>query len=180
MTSLLQLLDCSPRTPEKNSDWGKELEASILRSPEEWLRAVRLGGGLSDARAWALLSWIETLASEVARTGSQEKIGLAASAMSLVCLSELDRRDLSLVASLLRRAAALSEAEYMSAVMEGCSRMGESGSEAEALLLNASASTPATHIESGSGQTFRFVRRPSEFDVQDLERWLEGEGDRSN
>ena len=94
--------------------------------------------------------------------------------MSLTLQSSLDRRDCSVVSSLLRRASNLAELDYATCVVEGCSRAGVFGSEALDLLLAVPSRTPSTHRESGAAETFEFTRVEPDFDVEDLERWLEG------
>jgi hypothetical protein len=176
--TVLQLLDEIPHGagPDSGSGWFSQIERSLEESPHEWTSAVAAIGALSDEHAWSLLSWVETAATEVVRTRSRATLTNAAFAMSLVLHSHLDRRDCSIVASLLRRGAALAGLDFAAAVADGCSRAGAMGLEAKALLLAAQDRTPSTHRETGAGSTFAFVRRTPDFDVEDLERWLEGEG----
>ena len=90
--------------------------------------------------------------------------------------SWLDRRDIAVVAALLRRGADLVGLNYVESVTEGCSWAEEGlGRTALDLLMHAPTSTSATHVEIGDGATFAFERRPPDFDVADLERWLEGD-----
>jgi hypothetical protein len=174
VNSPLLILDASLEAVGPESDWHDRVEKSLDQSTASWIEAVETIGGLSDEHAWIMLAFIEGSATQIARTAARSKLVVAVIAMAVVLRSALDRRDCSLVASLLRRAAALAEIDYLSAVDEGLARAGESTQEARALLLGAAAVTPATHIEQGSGNTFAFRRLSSEFDVDDLERWLEG------
>ena len=176
--SVLQLLDEIPRgsEPTPTAGWFFEIERSLEEAPREWTSAILAIGELSDDHAWSLLSWIESAASQVVRSRSQTQLVTAAFAMSLALQSGLDRRDCSIVASLLRRAADLEGFDFSASVIEGCDRAGAMGREALALLLSAPAETPATHVEAGAGSSFSFTRRTPEFDVDDLERWLEGDG----
>jgi hypothetical protein len=175
---VLQLLDEIPTTgtPTLDGDWFPRIERSLDQSPRDWISAVEAIGDLSDEHAWGLLSWIEVAASHVVRARSRATLVTAAFGMSLVLQSRLDRRDCSIVASLLHRGAQLSGLDFTSSVTEGCDRAGPMGQEARTLLLNAGAKTPSTHTESGESATFSFTRREPNFDVDDLERWLERDG----
>lgn len=173
--TVLQLLDevPSPSAAPPVGDWYWSLAHSIEQSPESWVACVDRIGELSDEHAWTLLSWVETAASQVVRSRSRATLVTAAFAMSLVLQSRLDRRDCSLVASLLRRAADLCGMDFPSSAVDGCERAGAKGPRALRILLTAQASTPATHMEVGNGETFIFARRSAGFDVEDLERWLD-------
>lgn len=177
MTSVLLLLDEIPTggDPDPESDWFRRIDESLARNPQGWTTAIARSGQLSDEHAWSLLAWIEVAATHLIRRCSRAELVTAAFAMSLVLQSGLDRRDCSIVGSLLRRASMLAELDYPSAVAEGCSRAGVFGQKAVELLLAVSAETPSTHFEAGSGETFTFTRIPPGFDVEDLERWLEGD-----
>jgi hypothetical protein len=174
--TVLQLLDEVPVgvEPTLAEGWRLRIQGSLEDTPGDWTSAVARIGELSDEHAWSLLSWIELSATQVVRDRSRSTLATAAFAMALVLQSRLDRRDCSLVGSLLRRGAELAGLDFGGAVIDGCDRAGTMGEEAQTLLLGAPSSTPATHVESGAGATFRFARRPPDFDVDDLERWLEG------
>lgn len=177
MRSVLLLLDDVPpedRVPA--GDWFFTVACSLADRPQDWLTAIGRIGQLSDEHAWSLLSWIEMAASEIVRTHSPDVLVTAAFAMSLVLQSALDRRDCAIVASLLRRASVLAELDFAAGVSLGCEQAGANGQEAANLLLAASPKLPSTHLESGSGEAFVFTRAEPGFDVDDLERWLEGGG----
>lgn len=175
--TVLQLLDELPdgAEPTPASAWFRRIERSLEQSPRDWTSAVDAIGGLSDEHAWSLLAWIETAASQVVRTRSRATLATAAFAMSLVLQSRLDRRDCSIVGSLLRRAADLAGLDFATSVAAGGDRAGPMGREAGTLLLEAEARTPSTHVESGAGETFSFARQAPEFDAEALERWLQGD-----
>jgi hypothetical protein len=115
-------------------------------------------------------------ATEVARGGSRSLLESAAFGISLLVASDLDPRDVAVVASLLRRGAQIAGIDFGERVGAGCAYAAEFGTAAHGRLLRVEASTPATHAEVGEGPSFRFVRRPVDFDVLELERWLEGDG----
>jgi hypothetical protein len=178
MTGVLSLLVGIPSSAGARWDdrWFATVAGALSGRPEDWVSAVARIGQLTDEQAWSLLSWIELAASEVVRTRSQATLDTAAFAMSIVLQSALDRRDCAIVASLLRRASGLADLDFPAAVGAGCQRAGTYGAEAFALLLQASPLLPATHLESTSGGTFSFVRADPGFDVDDLARWLDGNG----
>jgi hypothetical protein len=175
--TVLELLDEIPagEEPTRPGSWFPQIERSLEQSPDEWLSAVAAIGELSEEHAWSLLSWIEIAASHIVRTQSRATLVAAAFAMSLVLQSRLDRRDCSVVASLLRRGADLTSLDFAACVNDGCDRAGKNGREALTLLLNAAAKTPSTHAELGRGETFFFSRLAPDFDVESLERWLDGD-----
>lgn len=177
MTSVLLLLDDVPpdSLEGRGDDWFFTVAASLVDNSQDWISTVARIGRISDEHAWSLLSWIEKAASHVVRTRSAKALVTSAFAMSLVLQSDLDRRDCAIVASLLRRASALADLDFAALVVEGCEQAGTTGQEALNLLLSASPRIPSTHLESGSGDEFSFVRAEADFDVDDLERWLEGD-----
>lgn len=131
---------------------------------------------LSDDRARTLLSWIEHSATRLVRARSGSTLAVAAFGTSLLMRSWLDRRDIAVVAALLRRGADLIGLDCVECVAEGCSWAEAGlGSAASDLLIHAPTSTSSTHVEVGDGVMFAFERRPPDFDVADLERWLEGD-----
>lgn len=170
------LLDEFPYSGEGRAAWFARLEDSLGEDAELWVHAAVGARGLSDDHAWILLSWIEEIASSIVRTRSAARVSIAALAMALVLSSGLDRRDCSIVASLLHRSAALADIDYVSAIEEGLRKAGLFAPDASAILLSAPAITPSTHLEKGAGGSFGFERRATEFDVTELQRWLdEGE-----
>ncbi|MFI6263066.1 hypothetical protein [Micromonospora sp. NPDC051006] len=172
------LLDEAPEALRQSPPeaWFHEIERSLEDAPQAWITAIAAIGGLSDEHAWSLLSWIESAASHVVRAHSRDALVTSAFAMALVLQGGLDRRDCSIVPSLLRRAAEIGGLDFSASVTQGCGRAGPLGQEALFLLVHASGETPATHVESGSGKSFSFERRKPDFDVEALERWLEGDG----
>jgi len=170
---VLALLDTAPVEPDEA--WYSEVEQSLSERPSDWVNAVRDAGSLGVDRAWALLSWVESAATEVVRGGSRSLLESAAFAISFLVASDLDPRDVAVVASLLRRGAQLAEVDFVDSFVAGCERAAEFGAAALSPLLSVEALTPATHTEVGEGASFTFVRRSVDFDVHELERWLEGE-----
>lgn len=172
--SVLALLDSAPVQPD--AAWYSDVEQSLSERPLEWVNAVRDAGSLGEDQAWALLSWAESAATEVVRGGSRRLLESAAFAISLLVASDLDSRDVAVVASLLRRGAHLAEIDFAESVGAGCERAAEFGAATLSRLLSAAASTPATHFEEGAEASFSFQRRRADFDVNELERWLDGDG----
>ncbi len=172
--TILQLLDDADTVYDQA--WYSALERS-LGQRSEWASAVVDAGTISDERAWTLLGWIEEAATELVRHRSRTTLVTAAFAMSLLSLSLLDRRDIIVVAMLLRRGATLADLNFIDAVTEGCDQAGELGQAAFILLTQAPSITPQTHLEIGQGDSFAFQPRPPDFDVAALERWLQGDGE---
>lgn len=175
--SVLLLLDEIPPDGRAGTvnDWFVRIEGSLGDDPDDWLAAIARIGQMSDEHAWSLLSWIEVSASQIVRTRSANGLVTSAFAMALVLQSALDRRDCSLVASLLRRASTLAGLDFTASVAEGCRRAGTIGQEARDVLVGAPPNLPSTHVETGEGEKFTFMRIESGIDVDDLERWLEGD-----
>jgi hypothetical protein len=176
--TVLRLLDDYPadETPGAADAWVAQVEHSLRTDRVEWSMAVMEVDRLSDDRAWTLLSWIESSATRLVRARSGSTLAVAAFGTSLLMRSWLDRRDIAVVAALLRRGADLVGLNYIERVAEGCSWAAEGlGRAALDLLMRAPASASYTHVEIGDGVTFAFERRPPDFDVADLERWLEGD-----
>lgn len=96
----------------------------------------------------------------------------AAFAMSLLEPSPLDRRDVMVVAALVRRGADLAGADFPALVRSGCDRAGVLGDRCLQWPWWVSDVTPDTHEEVGTGSDFRFRRKPSHIHVDRLERWL--------
>lgn len=177
MTSVLQLLDDIPSggTADPASGWFARIEDSLYRNPHEWSSAIGRIGQLSDEHAWSLLAWTEVASSQVVRTRSRKDLVTAAFAVVLALQSGLDRRDCALVASLVRRASVLAGLNFAAAVAEASTLAGFREQGSLEVLAYVPARTPSTHSEFGAGATFAFIRKPPAFDVDDLERWLEGE-----
>ncbi|GAB5905582.1 hypothetical protein [Mycobacteroides chelonae] len=150
-------------------DWFARIERSLEEHPQDWVTAATQMG---EDDAWSLLSWAEVAASHVVRTKSRRTLITSAFAVSIVLQSDIDWRECSLVASLLHRAADLSDIDFAACAAEGCALAGPIGEQALPLLLGAEARTPSTHVESGTQGTFSFTRRPPDFDVHDLMRRL--------
>jgi hypothetical protein len=131
---------------------------------------------LIAGRAWSLLAWAESTATEVVRSCSRPLLESAAFAICLVGASDRDPRDVAVVGSLLRRAAVLADLDFAESVAAGCARAEEFGALALPRLLGINPAVPPTHVEQGAGASFAFRRLPADFDVDELERWLEGEG----
>jgi len=178
MKSILSLLDEDPPRAEPGAAgaWSSDLAHSLDDKPQEWLSAIARVGQLNDERAWNLLSGVELMASQVVRRRCRQDLVTASFAISLVLQSGLDRRDCSIVCSLLHRASVLTGLDFAGAVTEGCKRAGEFGRKGCEFLLGSSAETPSPHVESGADGVLGFVRAVPGFDVNDLERWLEGGG----
>jgi hypothetical protein len=167
--------DSSRHEGLRGTPWFDGLEDSLGSRPAEWLSDVAEVEELDDERAWALLSWIEAAASQIVRTRAKTTLDVAIFGMALLVKSRLDWRDVSVVGALLHRAAILAALRYEISVVDGCAAAGSLGEAAFPRLIRMDSATPPTHVELGSGDAFVFERRPPEFDVADLERWLEGE-----
>lgn len=174
MSDVLALLDAAPRHPDPT--WWSRVERSLSERPSDWVSTVRSAGLLADGRAWSLLAWVELSATEVVRRRSGPLLESAAFAMCLAGASDLDPRDVAVVGSLLRRAAVLADLDFAESTAAGCAAAGEFGARALPHLLGVHAGVPPTHVEQGAGASFSFRRLPADFDVDALERWLEGDG----
>ena len=181
MTSVLGLLDDPPDGSDADLRrvWLADVERSLTKHSQEWRAAVSLSedpAQLSKDRAWSLLGWVEDVASLVVDERRPSLVEDAAFAMSLLEASPLDRRDVMLVGALVRRGADLAGLDFRALVTTGCHRAGVLGEQCLTWLLTVSDTTPATHEEVGEGTSFRFRRKPSDIDVNRLEKWLRGDG----
>lgn len=169
------LLDEAPSSDEAGpeSAWFETIRESLSLHSADWIRAIDRIEGLSDEHAWALLGWCERSATSVVRTKSSDLLETSILALALVLRSDIDRRDCMIVAALLHRAADLVGQDFGECVKEASLQLGASSVQIEESLTSAPADTPATHNESGSGSSFKFVRKSPTFDVVDLERWLD-------
>lgn len=151
------LLDAHPGdgVPALGSAWEAQVERSLRQNPSGW-RA----GELSVGRAWVLLGWVEDAATRVVRSRDRELLRTAVSALVVVGAGPLDRRDVRVVAALLRRAADLAGLRWDHAAGH------------LAWLAGLASATPPTHEEVGAGSSFAFRRRPPTFDPAALERRL--------
>lgn len=170
----LALLDGpAPAAGPNRADWFSRVEQSLGTEPGRWLGPA-LAGALDQDRAWRLLSWVEGAASAIADGRTPGRVSLAALAMSLLEASPLDRRDVMVVAALVRRAAEIAGLDYPQLVRAGCAAAGSLGEECLQWLWWASSEVPSTYEEVGSGASTRFRRKPSDIDIARLEGWLKG------
>lgn len=175
MTGVLDLLEI-PSGPDHDgvpSVWVDWIERSLAVDPEDWVGAVRAGGGLGDDQAWRLLNFPDHAASLVVREGRPELVERAAFALALLEGSRLDRRDVMVVADLLPRACEIVGLDFTALATRGCSAAGELGERClEWLLRRTPRTPPSLYEEVGEGITFRFERAPS-VDADDLLARLE-------
>jgi hypothetical protein len=155
MAPTVEQLDQFPSGAPADQDvWFSEVARSLECAPQAWFDEISQSG-LGGDRAWALLGWIELAATEVGQSGSDRMLKTAASAMALVLMSDLDRRDCGIVASLLRVASRHAHLNFSALVAAGTEPFGEVGGQALTLMLDADDSLPSTHEEIGSGASFR-------------------------
>lgn len=183
MSSVLDLLDGSPPmgADQPRSRWWREVERSLDSERSSWVRAVGPpgSGGLAKDRAWVLLSWVEDAADAIVNQRREDLLRTTAFALSLLEASPLDRRDVMVVALLLRRASTLADLDFDRLVTAGCHDAGELGEACRPWLsrvVDSSPSPPSTHTEVREGSTLHFRRTPQDVDVDRLERWLHGKG----
>lgn len=174
MTVISLLDDACLASDPRYARWAEEVLESLISQRGEWLREVELVGGLSEVRAWAILSWAETMATTILRSRSFETLSAATFAIALARTSTLDRRDCSVVASVVHFAADASGLDFEAGVREGTRESGKWRQEGEQLMLSASAMLPSTHEVVGRGSEARITRKPSDFDLANLESWLKG------
>jgi len=169
--SPLALLDAGAG-PDVPGSWGRDMAGSLGRDRASWLRVVGTQPqvGLSREQGWILLAWVEDAASELAGDGSRRLLETACFAISLLEASPLDRRDVIVVAMLLRRAAGLAGLDFAAAVRDGCAAAGDLGTRCAEWLAGVSDALPATHEQVGTGRETRFRRRPSTIDTDELLR----------
>ena len=183
MTSVLDLLE---RRPVEGGDgpgsgWHAEMTASLGSAQQEWLRAAGRPGSeqLSRDHAWVLLSWVESSVDPVVNERRKDLVRTSGFALSLLEGSPLDRRDVMVVALLLRRACTLAELDFVRLVTAGCRDAGDLGEACLPWLsavVDTSPATPSTHEEVWEGSTVHFRRKPQDIDIERLERWFHRKG----
>ena len=124
--SVLDVLDDAPTGDEPRAAWLADVERSLAGAPDAWVEAVG-SDGLSQDRSWVLLAWVEDAASQLVRERRRDLVELAAFAMSLLEAGPLDRRDVMVVAMLVRRGSTLAGIPFEAPVSRGCARAGELG-----------------------------------------------------
>lgn len=167
MSDPQSLLDASGDAEDGGATWLADVEHSLVSDPQAWREAA--AGGLTRDQAWRLLSWAESMASRIPGTGDRQLVELCAFVFSLLESSPLDRRDVMVVAMLVRRAAREAGVPWGTAVADGSLRAGSVGAGARSWLASITDETPSTHEEIGSG-SLTFRRKPSDIDVDDLLR----------
>jgi hypothetical protein len=153
----LALLDDWPADAARQPDWRAAVERSLRRDRPKWIAGA---DELTRDRSWVLLGWSETAASLVVagRRGRASRVRAIAFAFAVLAASPLDRRDIQVVAALVRRACVLAGLDFHRLARRGCRHAGALGDGTWAWLRNAPASTPATHRETGTGSSFLFER----------------------
>ena len=144
MTSVLGILDNVPPGDDRELRrlWHKDVQRSLSTHESEWVEAVQVPEALDRDRAWWLLAWVEDAAALVASERSEELIALTAFAMALLEASPLDRRDVLVVAALVRRASLIVGLDWRGPVRRGCRSAGALGESMETWLLKASQELP--------------------------------------
>lgn len=123
---------------------------------------------LGRDQAWVLLSWAEDAAATVVRRRDEDLVVRVVLALCLLGASPLDRRDVQVVAALLRRACDLAGLDFLALARTGCDAAGPLGRTCWGWLAHTSDRTPATREEVGAGGGFAYRRRPSGIDVDRL------------
>lgn len=171
MSRRLGLLRYRGGHPGRQDRWREDLTQSLLNNSPQWVGDVR-ARALSEQQAWQLLSWVEMSAPVVVREARAELVELAAFAVALLEHSPLDRRDVQVVASLVRVATEEAQLDFLELCRAGLRRADGLGAAAERWLPRTSAQVPPTHTVMGEGPTFDFQRLPPSFDPVELEQRL--------
>lgn len=171
MSRRLGLLRYRGDHPGRQDRWREDLTQSLMNNSPQWVGDVR-ARALSKHHAWELLSWVEVSAPVVVREERPELVELAAFAVALLEHSPLDRRDVQVVASLVRIAAEEAQLDFLELCRAGLRRADGLGKESARWLPRTSAQVPPTHTVVGEGRTFDFQRVPPSFDPAELEQRL--------
>lgn len=115
--------------------------------------------------AWALYGWAVGACAWAVRSSSEHVLRSAVQALTLLD-SNLDRRDLLVVATLARRAGSGLGATFDELTL---SDLGADEQSPAPWLLMASEDLPVTRTEVGDGSSFAFRRVPSTFDPEVLQ-----------
>lgn len=147
-----------------SGEWEDSVEG-MLRSAKG--DTASLAAALNKDRSWALLSWVEGVASEVASGRGVERVPAGFEALSAVLQGEhLDSRDVLVVASLLRWAVDVQGIDWahQADLVAKTHQLPDLGGVSKEL--------PATFIAIRDDHGHRVQRRPTEFDLQSLRRRL--------
>lgn len=178
MTFPTEILDRQPAvTDAAYQDWTVELQRSLDLACAGWVAALGPPGSdkLPRDRAWVLLSWVEITACAGPEALDVERLETAAVAFSLLEASPLDRRDVMVVASLLRHVSELAGLDFAAAARRGCANAGDLGATCAGWLIGVSAALPSIFVHADDARSPTFRRVHQEIDVDRLERWLKGE-----
>lgn len=168
MTALLRALDESAPTglDDVGGVWDVRIRDALARTLADPAERQRTMDGLTRERAWALLSWAEGACTWAVRRRSSALLRDVLGVLRLLD-GHLDRRDLSTVASLARRAS-----DLLGVTFHDLLRVSVGEPPPPPWLANASPELPPTHSEVGSGDAFEFRRRPAALDATALEELL--------
>jgi hypothetical protein len=183
MTVAIDLLDRWPTEGDDRarSGWYDDVADSLRSDRRRWVEEVGPPGSeqLSRERAWVLLGWAELSADVIVNQRSARTVRLVGFALSLLEASPLDRRDVMVVAILLRRACTLAGLDFAKHVGRGCRDAGDLGAACAPWLsrvVDPSPSPPSTHEEIREGSTLHFRRKQDDIDLERLERWFNDNG----
>lgn len=170
MTALLFALDEPSPTglDDLGGEWDTRVRdalATTIADRAVWDSVVV---ELSRDQAWILLSWAEGACSWAVRSRAPELVVSVCVALAILD-GKLDRRDLLVVATLARRAADRLDVALDDLLRDECDPRGE---PLPKWIGSASDELPPTHVESGSGESFEYRRKPAEFDPTALEALL--------
>jgi hypothetical protein len=167
MSQLEMALDAP--SPDGLVDLGGSWDQAVGRAVE----AMLLPGGasqvvpLSSKRAWALLSWVEGMATLIARVRDVDVLGRAIFASLWVGASNvIDLRETLLVCGLLRRGADVADLDFIEEVRRVEEVVGPH--DLFPLIRGVSAKLPPNYDEVPVMGGVEFRRKRSRVDVDDL------------
>jgi hypothetical protein len=124
---------------------------------------------LTKDRSWALLGWVERVASRITRVRDEGILDLAIFALqSIGRLEVIDLRDVLLVGGLLRRGSEFAQLDFAAGINRVESRLGRHPFFSTLLLV--SVRLPSTHEEVSLDSGMEFRRVPTGIDVTELMR----------
>lgn len=172
MNDLLVVLDGdSPRGNERlGGKWDREIE-SVLSSMASSEHDRDLLSSLTKRRAWVLLGWADRAASRLTENDRIDRLSLALYALQFIGSSNsLDRRELFLVASVLRYAATCAGIDYEAALTDSLKQWMDG--EFSRQLFDISHELPSIYTESIVDGKLVLDRRKSDIDMEALRQWL--------
>ncbi len=158
-------------TPSGLNDLGGAWDSQVSVALGELLTSAPTDVNLTTDNAWALLSWVEGMASLIARTHDGNLVDRAIFALCVIdSAARIDTREILLIGSVLRRGSVIGGVDFPAAVERVAKLVGRSPLLSELRLV--SAQLPRSHEEVVGNHGIELRRVPNVVDFADLMKKL--------